>query len=272
MATEPISPATSEPQGVPTEHDHVKWFWDHYDGAAQQVIDFLAGDGLDLAGKQVCDIGCGDGIIDLGVFHKAKPAKIVGFDVRKPDRAALERLVGAVGLDKEIPDAESFALVESGQEDLPAPDDSFDFAFTWSAFEHVSKPIEMFSEIRRVLKPDGSLFLQLWPLYNSEHGGHLWLSYSQSFAHLLQDDDTIRETVRFRPGTDPTRSGGEDEYLSLNRVTIDDLQRAILAGGMAITKFELMTEAAHLPESLSHHPLSSLGISGVKLIAAPKHK
>jgi SAM-dependent methyltransferase len=256
---------------TPTEHDHVHWFWEHYDGAAQQVIDFLAADGFDLEGKQVADIGCGDGIIDLGVAHKARPAKLIGYDVRTPDAEALARTVEAVGLEQPIPDAASFALTASTVDHLPAPDSTFDFAYSWSVFEHVAKPAEMFTEIRRVLKPDGVLFLQIWPLYHSEHGGHLWLSYPDEFPHLRKPDSEIERKLKFEPATDPTRPA-DDEYRSLNRLTIDDLQRALMAGGLMPTKLELMAETVHIPKELSRYPLSSLGISGVKLLAVPRFK
>ncbi|KKK96705.1 hypothetical protein LCGC14_2660080 [marine sediment metagenome] len=266
-------PATgSESQRAPTEHDHVRWFWEHYDDAAQQIVDFFADEGLELSGKWIADIGCGDGIIDLGVFHKSKPAKLVGYDVREPDPAALQRIVEAVGLDQPIPDDDHFALTASRETHLPAPNDTFDFAFSWSVFEHVSKPVEMFGEIRRVLKPTGALFLQVWPLYYSEHGGHLWLSYPEGFSHLLREDEEIQGDVRFGPGTDPTRSGGAEEYGSLNRITIDDLQRALLAGGLIVTKLQLITETLHIPPAVALRPLSGLGISGVKLLAVPRFK
>lgn len=86
------------------------WFWDHYDGAAAQIVDFFAGDGISLAGKQVADIGCRD----------------------------------------------------------------YDVVVTWSALEHVAEPVSMLREIRRILRPGGVLFLQLWPFYYSDRGSHLW--------------------------------------------------------------------------------------------------
>ncbi len=268
----PLSQQSTEVEFTPTEHDHLKWFREHYDDAANQIIEFMANDGFDMAGKIVADIGAGDGIIDLGVFHKASPAKLVGYDMRSTDRQALSRMADAYGLSEQLPDADSFSFVESGVDHIPAESDTFDHIYTWSVFEHVSRPVEMFREIQRILKPDGTLFLQLWPLYYSRHGGHLWMTFKdEDFPHLLHSDEEIKDRTRFEAGTDPSRSG-EDEYLSLNRLTVDDLQRAMLAGGMLITKLELMTETVHLPPKTRLRPLSSLGISGVKLLAVPRFK
>jgi hypothetical protein len=39
---------------------------------------------------------------------------------------------------------------------------------------------------------------------------------------------------------------------------------------LLVTKLEILAEAAHIPPTLAHVPLSSLGIGGVKLLAVPR--
>lgn len=272
---DPVLDAESYTHGLerpapPREHDHVHWFREHYDDAANQIIDFFGGDGITLEGKNVVDIGCGDGLIALGVCHKSQPSLLAGYDVAEPNIEALTRMAEAMEV-APLPSRETFRLERSGDTHIPVDDDSFDYAFSWSVFEHVARPVEMFEEIRRILRPDGVLFLQVWPLYFSEHGGHLWLNYREGFSHLLRDEPEIERDLRFRPGTYPGMVALE-EYRSLNRLTIDDLQRAMLAGGLVIKKFELLTGAVHLPPELALRPLSSLGIAGVKLLAVPRFK
>ncbi len=254
---------------TPREHDHVQWFRKHYDGAASEVIDFFNDEGISLEGKAVADIGCGDGVIDLGVFHKSNPAKLTGFDIKEVDLDGLQRTVGAIGLEESIPDTDRLAFVKSTEDYIPAEDDSFDLAFSWSVFEHVNEPTQMFQEIKRVLKPEGIFFLQIWPLFFSEHGGHLWPSYPEtSYTHLHKSDPEIEQEVSLKPGTYPTISAVE-EYRSLNRLTVDDLQRALIIGGLRVSKLEILSDPVHIPRELSHYPLSALGISGVKLLAVP---
>jgi SAM-dependent methyltransferase len=166
----------------------------------------------------------------------------------------------------ELPESLSFAT--SRINEIPAQDDTFDVVVTWSVFEHVTQPVRMLSEIHRILKPDGILFLQLWPFFYSEHGGHLWPHYEEEFPQLLHTDADIREHLRGRRGTDPTRDA-VDEYDSLNRLTVDQLQSALLAAGMIVTKLELIANATHIPRELAHIPLSLLGVGGVKLLAIP---
>jgi SAM-dependent methyltransferase len=246
------------------DEDPQEWFRQHFDGAVEQIIEFL--DRPDpLAGRAVADVGCGDGVIDLGLTIKGRPSRLVGYDVRPSDVDALRRTAAAAGVAQSLPEALSFET--SGIDQLPAEDDSFDVVVTWSVFEHVHYPVRMLSEISRILKPDGILFLQLWPFFYSEHGGHLWPHYDEEFPHLRRTDEEIREHLRGRRGTDATRRDAIDEYESLNRITLDQLQNSILAAGMTVTKLELLTSAVHIPVDLGHMPLSQLGVGGVKLLA-----
>jgi SAM-dependent methyltransferase len=256
------------PPAPPREHEPVSWFADHFDGAARQIIDFITSDDIELEGTTIADIGSGDGIIDLGVFLKARPAKLVGYDVKPPDPEALTRSMSAAGIANDLPDADALAFVQSTPDQVPAPNDTFDVVFSWSVFEHVDEPVQMLREVHRILKPDGVLFLQLWPFFYSQHGGHLWLTIEDPFAHLLRSATSIEEDLKGEPATDPSRAA-DDEFRSLNRLTLDGLQRALLAAHLRVAKIELMAEAAHIPAALAHQPIGDLAISGVKLLAVP---
>jgi SAM-dependent methyltransferase len=256
------------PNEPPREHDPVQWFADHFDGAAQQIIDFVTSDGIALAGTTVADIGSGDGIIDLGVVLKAQPAKLIGYDLKAADPEALRRSMAAAGIEQELPHADTLAFVQSEPDHVPAPNGTFDFVYSWSVFEHVENPVQMLREVHRILKPQGTFFLQLWPFFHSQHGGHLWLTTDQPFAHLLHSPFSIEQRLKGEPATDPSRPA-DDEFRSLNRLTLDSLQRALLAAHLRIAKIELMTEAAHIPAELAHQPISELAVSGVKLLAVP---
>lgn len=244
------------------------WFAEHYIDAADQVIEFLGGDNLSLTGKDVADVGCGDGIIDLGVAQKAEPRAMVGFDIVPTDPAWLLRRAREEGVAEELPAALEFRTCDPLT--LPADDSSFDFVFTWSAFEHVEEPVAVFREIRRVLRPTGVLMLQIWPLYHSEHGAHLWQCIPDSYVHLYRSPADIEAEVRATTKHTPEEI---DEFLevfaTLNKVTLDDLQRAMLVASLRVAKLEIQSEAVHLPPELARRSLSQLGISGVKLLAVP---
>ena len=249
------------------DRDTTAWFVEHYKDAADQVIDFFAGDNVSLTGRDVADVGCGDGIIDLGVAHKAEPRSMVGFDILPTDVAWLERRARDEGV-ADLPSCLEFRTCEPRT--LPAEDDSFDFVITWSAFEHVEDPVAVFREIRRILRPGGLLFLQIWPLYHSEHGAHLWQCIPDSFVQHLESAEEIERQVR-AAGTHSPEDVDEflEVFATLNRVSLDDLQRAMLAAQLRVGKLEIQSECVHIPPQLARRSLSLLGISGVKLLAAP---
>ena len=257
------------PVGLSTgERETPAWFAEHYGDATDQIIDFLGGDGISMAGADVADIGCGDGIIDLGLALKARPRSMVGFDIVPADTEWLLRRAREEGVADELPESLEFRTCEPRV--LPADEASFDFVVTWSAFEHIEDPAAVFAEVRRILRPKGIFMLQIWPLYYSEHGAHLWQCIPDSFVHLLRSPDDIEADVRETTKYTPEQI---DEFLDvfaeLNRVTLDDLQRAMLSAHLRVAKLEIQSEAVHIPPQLARRSLTQLGISGVKLLAVP---
>ncbi|MGH9155050.1 MAG: methyltransferase domain-containing protein [Acidimicrobiales bacterium] len=259
---------TRAPLGLSTADRHTSaWFKEHYEDAATQIVDFLGGDNVTMAGADVADVGCGDGIIDLGVAHQAQPRSLVGFDLQPTDVASLVARSQVEGVGGELPACLSFRTCEPAT--LPADDASFDFVITWSAFEHIGDPVATLREIKRILRPGGILFLQLWPFYASEHGAHLWDCLADdSYAHLYRSQADIEREVRQRADHPPEVLDELLEvFFTLNKVTIDDLQRAMVAAALRPSKVTILTETVHIPPELARRSLSQLGISGVKILA-----
>lgn len=247
-------------------HADDKWFWDQYDSAAGEVVDFLTGANVPLEGKRIADVGCGSGITDLGIFHKARPESLVGFDINPVDIGGLRTKLAAQGLDPEVPAGLEFRT--SAPCRLPADDDAFHIAVTWSAFEHIRDPVCVLEEIHRVTIPDGVLMLQLWPFYHSEHGSHLWDWFPQGWVHLTRSIESVTREVRASD-----RHGHEwtevmlSEFQTLNRITLDQLGRYLTQAGWRVIKLEPMAHTIEPPAELAHWPLSLLAIAGVKLLA-----
>ena len=249
-----------------TERKESTWFDDHFISAVDQFASFLSDDSLKIEGLDIADIGCGDGIIDVGVATRLKPRQLTGYDLRPTDVSELENVLHRQRPGLDLPANLRFDV--STPDRIPADDGSMDIVMSWSVFEHVSNPVAMLGEIRRIVKPTGVVFIQLWPFYRSEHGGHLWTNIEGSFEHLTQDAQAIESALAGRSGTDVTRSA-VDEWRSLNRIELDDIQRALLANRLLGTKIELISNCVHIPRHLAHLPWSSLLVGGVKILAVP---
>lgn len=246
------------------------WWDDHYDRAADQLLDFLREDGVELRGVRVADIGCGDGIIDLGVAHKSECAAFVGFDINPVDVGALAARAQSNGVP---PPPASLSFVRCDETGLPAPDDDFDVVVSWSAFEHIADPDTVCAEVRRVLRPDGVLFVQLWPFFGSEHGSHLEEWWPEGWVQHRLDPDTIAREMRQRPGHDPAWVETKiRDYRELNRITLDRLWSALRNVGFRPCRVELLTHTVLLPPEVQDVPLSDLMIAGVLLTARPDNR
>jgi ubiquinone/menaquinone biosynthesis C-methylase UbiE len=254
-------------QGADAHADpDARWFWDHYEDAAEQIVSFCEPRGATLRDREVADIGCGDGIMAAGLCKRAGPSRLVGFDIVPTNREVLAERCHRYGVG-ELPAQLEFRA--SGEVELPSPDAEFDFVYSWSAFEHVSRPVEMLAEIRRILRPDGHFFLQLWPFYLSPNGSHLWDWFPEPHHHLINPRSEIIAGMR---ESDRHDSGWTDymirEFEQLNRITLEDLRRDLATAGLAVTAFEFITGPCDVTPGLAGYSWADLAIGGIKLLAS----
>ena len=103
-------------------------------------------------GRRVLEVGCGAGV-DLARFAKGG-AIVVGVDLA-PSAIDLARAnFEQQGLSGEFDVADG--------EQLPFPDDSFDFVFAHGVVQYTSHPQRLVDECRRVLKPGGEAVFQVY--------------------------------------------------------------------------------------------------------------
>ena len=202
-----------------------------------------------------------------GLCNRVRPASLVGFDVRLTNRDILASRCQDEGVGV-LPTQLEFR--ESTETVIPVADDSFDFIYSWSAFEHISQPVEVLREIQRILRPDGHFFLQLWPFYRSAKGSHLWEWFPEDHHHLTEPTEAI--VAKLSASDRHTPQWTEimiHEFRHLNRITVDELREALHAAGFAVPVFELMTAKTFFSPALADYSWSDLATGGIKLLASP---
>jgi phosphoethanolamine N-methyltransferase len=123
-------------------------------GGAAEVDEILAG--VMVAGKDVLDIGCGLGGPAVHIATKRGAATVTGTDVQTGLVAEAKRIAADRGLSQKV------RFVTVVDEALPFENESFDIVFSKDSIIHVADKVKLYSEIRRVLRPGGSLAMSDW--------------------------------------------------------------------------------------------------------------
>lgn len=136
------------------------------------------------AGYRVLDIGCGTGSLVTLIKRVDPNVSVVGLD---PDLKALTRAVTKA--------ARARATIQFDRgfsDDLPYADASFDRVFSSFMFHHlgVQEKEKTLREVRRVLKPGGSL--HLLDFKGAELDDKGWLTRWIRSRHQLRDNSTDR--------------------------------------------------------------------------------
>jgi SAM-dependent methyltransferase len=153
--------------------------------------------GSSASGLKMLDIGPGQHLIQLAYFSVANEVTGIDLDVvlqqlslsasvqmirlngwmrttktfvRKIagiDRKVRSELISQLG----VPVMPEFRLMQMDASRLQFQDNCFDVVYSRGAFEHISNPAAVISEIRRVLKPGGLMFVSLH-LFTADTGSH----------------------------------------------------------------------------------------------------
>lgn len=239
------------------------WWPEHFVGAPTQIVEFLAGDGFSFENKEVLDLGCGDGIISLGLARSGA-GRVLGVDLEAVDQDFLQSEAAKHGIG--MPQL-NLSFEECLPNDLPTEDGSFDLVTTWSVFEHVEDPTALMIDVHRTLRPNGLFLIQIWPLWASEHGAHIWPWMEQPHEHLVLTDQAIEDRLQAQIESVALRESFLDLKGSCNHVTVDALQQSLIEAGFYIAKVSLQGDTFHVRPELQTVPLSVQGLSGVKILA-----
>lgn len=201
----------------------------------------------DLEGKMVLDVGCGLGG-KLLFYAECGAREVIGIDLRPFSATYASRLASEYGGDGTI----HIAVADGGE--LPFADDSFDVVISINVLEHVTDPISVLKECRRVLRPDGFLYLYFPPFY-SPWGAHVdgWINFP--WPHLLFSERSI---VRAAALIEHRKRYNEqfilpaqvhwneiEELYELNRLTIQQFLRLVKRADLQILQCRFLPFARH---------------------------
>jgi SAM-dependent methyltransferase len=266
-------PGTPPVRELAWNRGHADWFFSHFDHAALVVTDYLLQKHPLLRGR-ILDVGCGDGIIDLGIFHRTQPELLVGIDPFK-GYERLPQALAANGLPLDLLEDPRLQFRPEDANAIPYPDDHFDVVVSWGSLEHIAGGYaQALSEIRRVLKRDGLLFAHPG-LYYGALGNHLGEFFDDPFIHLKLSRDELRQAVLSTEPQRMDRAGHvatPEEYwqwfTELNPITVTGFEKELRDLGfepwrVAVRSSELVE---YTPE-LQRHTMLDLATAELYLSA-----
>ena len=158
------------------------------------VLRHVRGQG-DLGGLTVVDVGCSAGFI-ADEMAGAGAARVYGVDIDVPGLAGAHARFG-----------ERVRFVCSAGESMPFADASVDVAILNHIYEHVIDPDAVIADIKRVLKPDGVLYLGLGnklgiiePHYRLPFLSYLPPAAADRYVRAFGRADSYYERFRTRAG------------------------------------------------------------------------
>ncbi len=210
----------------------LQWMWgDGYlsPGGPQEVAEMLRG--VKVNGKNVLDVGCGLGAIDVLLAQTYGARKVVGIDIEQPLVDHARRRVAAANLVNRI----GIQCVESGPLDFG--DASFDMVFSKDSIIHIPDKASFYQEVLRILRPGGVFVGSDWLRGGSgEYSRQMreWLELVQltfEMKNLEQTRIALEQAgfvrVRLRDRNDWYRNEVRNELATLSGAQFDELTRRI---------------------------------------------
>jgi len=219
-----------------------------------------------LKGK-ILDVGCGDGITDLGLFLRTQPELLVGIDPFEGFKN-LNKFCHENNLPEALINHDNLKFSNANGNKIPFEDNFFDVVLSWGSLEHIAGGHEQtLSEITRVLKPGGILFAHPG-LFYGEYGNHLGEFFDDPFIHLKIPRDELKTRLLNSKADYMDRSGQtfppEDYwqwYTELNPITAESLEKELRALGYKPWRVALRSSnVIEYTQEMQKYPINYLAV------------
>lgn len=243
-----------------------KQWWPQYDfdafstgrRAYERALSFLQLESLRKPGKNVLEIACGDGMSGTMVSAYGHQVTLLDYHDWRDSRAL----------------GHNFIQADLGKP-IALPDSSYDFIFSFNAFEHIPDPKLAMDEMARILRPGGIIWLDFNPLYASPLGLHAF-SFKMPYPQFLFSDAIIQSKLKALGLND---LGHEMEALQpLNRWRPKQFRDLWHRNDCNIIEYNETTDFSHLnlvlqyPQAFRGRNLSldDLTIAGMRIILSKR--
>lgn len=204
---------------------------------AGEILTFARTAGVEIAGRRLLDLGCGDGALTRE-YARRGAVQVTGVDI--DERAlARARAVGGPHVDYR----------EGSTDRIPMPDGSVDVIVCYDVFEHLTQPSAILGEARRVLVPGGSMLIGTWGWYHP-FAPHLFATMPVPWAHVFFSERTVMRVSRrvyhaswYTPTMYDLNAEGRprpERFASdsiscdyVNKLLVRDIERSFRASGMS---------------------------------------
>lgn len=133
--------------------------------------------------RSALEIGCGDGMVSAGLAEAGIDTIAADLDPHLFDPRA--RRAGV-------------RFLEADATSLPLEDGAVDLAVSYNAFEHFPDPDAVLSELTRVVRVGGLVYVDFGPLWMSALGLHAYRAVTIPFCQHLFPRDALEQYARER--------------------------------------------------------------------------
>lgn len=124
------------------------------------------------------ELGCWDGMVSCALQKTGKKTTAIDYRSKGFDGRAIKQGV---------------TLLQMDAAHLQFEKESFDFVFSYDAFEHLVDPELVLQEAIRVVKPGGYIYLEFGPLYMSPMGLHAYDSITVPYCQFLFQNKLLND-------------------------------------------------------------------------------